>query len=148
MLTNGGGNANLTPETAKTLYDRLPSIRRTGPAEALQHLGRLFRHRHRQRHHHGVSAQDIVHTLQQRQRRHVLAGHLRDRTDRHDQPDRLDLPSTRPTTRPTAASTSEISYATGFDRIIPQLAPGRIRARWLMTWVSSLTTNDGVSKIE
>ena len=42
---------------------------------------------------------------------------------------------------------AEISYATNLDRLIPD-APGRIRARWLMTWVNSLTTNDGVSKIE
>ncbi len=140
VLTNGGGNANLTPETAKTfttgfVYSppALPGFNISVDYFDIDIDNVITT----------VSAQDIV--------TRCAAGNT-------DMCSRVTRDGSGTITRivstyvnlanyKTDGVDAEISYSTAFDRLIPN-APGRIRARWLMTWVNSLTTNDGVSKIE
>jgi len=140
VLTNGGGNANLTPETAKTFTTGFVYSPPSLPGFNISvdyfdiDINNVIT---------TVSAQDIV---------------TRCANGNTDMCSRVTRDSSGTITRivstyvnlanyKTDGVDAEISYATNLDRLIPD-APGRIRARWLMTWVNSLTTNDGVSKIE
>ncbi|USQ95502.1 TonB-dependent receptor domain-containing protein [Caulobacter sp. RL271] len=140
VLTNGGGNANLTPETAKTfttgfVYSppALPGFNISVDYFDIDIDNVITT----------VSAQDIV-TRCNNGNADMCSRVTRDGTGTIS---RIVSTYVNLANYKTDGVDAEISYATSFDRIIPN-APGRIRARWLMTWVNSLTTNDGVSKIE
>ena len=140
VLTNGGGNANLTPETAKTfttgfVYSppALPGFNISVDYFDIDIDNVITT----------VSAQDIV-TRCANGNADMCSRVTRDATGGIS---RIVSTYVNLANYKTDGVDAEISYATNLDRLIPD-APGRIRARWLMTWVNSLTTNDGVSKIE
>jgi outer membrane receptor protein involved in Fe transport len=140
VLTNGGGNPNLVPETAKTftvgfVYSP-PQL--SGLNMSLDYydinIDNVIT---------TVSAQDIV---------------TRCANGNQDLCSRVTRDSSNNITRivstyvnlanyKTDGVDAELSYTTNADHFIPNLA-GRVRFRGLATWVNSLTTNDGVSKIE
>jgi iron complex outermembrane recepter protein len=140
VLTNGGGNANLTPETAKTFTTGFVYSPPALPGFNISvdyfdiNIDNVIT---------TVSAQDIV-TRCANGNADMCSRVTRDSSGAIS---RIVSTYVNLANYKTDGVDAEISYATNFDRIIPN-APGRIRARWLMTWVNSMTTNDGVSKIE
>jgi len=140
VLTNGGGNPNLTPETAKTfttgfVYSppALPGFNVSVDYFDIDINNVITT----------VSAQDIV-TRCANGNADLCSRVTRDASGTIT---RIVSTYVNLANYKTDGVDAEISYATALDRLIPD-APGRIRARWLMTWVNSLTTNDGVSKIQ
>lgn len=140
VLTNGGGNPNLTPETAKTFTTGFvyspPAL--SGFNISVDYfdidIDNVIT---------TVSAQDIV-TRCNNGNADMCSRVTRDASGTIS---RIVSTYVNLANYKTDGVDAEISYATAFDRIVPN-APGRVRARWLMTWVNSLTTNDKVSKIE
>lgn len=140
VLTNGGGNPNLVPETADTTTVGLvyspPAI--PGLNMSLDYykidIDQVIT---------TVSAQDIV--------TRCASGNqdLCSRVTRDSAGNITRIASTyvNLANYKTDGVDAELSYSTTADRIIPN-APGRISGRMVATWVNSLTTNDGVSKIE
>ncbi|WP_066680027.1 TonB-dependent receptor domain-containing protein [Caulobacter sp. CCH9-E1] len=140
VLTNGGGNPNLNPETAKTFTTGFvyspPSI--SGLSMSLDYFK--------------INIDDVITTIAAQDIVTRCANGNQDLCSRVTRDasgtiTRIVSTYVNLANYKTDGFDAEISYSTVFDRLIPG-APGRIRARLLGTWVNSLTTNDGVSKIE
>jgi len=140
VLTNGGGNPNLTPETAKTFTTGFVY---SPPALAGFNVSVDYFNIDIDNVITTVSAQDIV-TRCNNGNVDMCSRVTRDATGTIS---RIVSTYVNLANYKTDGVDAEISYATDLERLIPA-ASGRIRARWLMTWVNSLTTNDKVSKIE
>lgn len=139
VLTNGGGNENLTPEEADTLTLGLTWSPPSAPGLRMS------------LDYYDISISDVITTVSAQD---ILT---RCYNGNPDMCARIERDGSGNLTRIVSTYTNlakykmdggdaEVSYSIPLDRIIS--APGRLQFRVVATWVDSLTTNDGVSEIE
>lgn len=140
VLNNGGGNPNLTPETADTL-----TIGVTYAPPSIPGLNMSLDY-------YNIKIDDVITTIAPQDLvNRCFNGNtaLCSKIERNAQGDLVRTMSTYVNLAEyqTDGVDAEISYAAPLDRFFPE-APGRVTARLVGTWVNSLTTNDGVSEIQ
>lgn len=140
VLNNGGGNPDLTPETADTL-----TIGVTYAPPSIPGLNMSLDY-------YNIKIDDVITTIAPQDLvNRCFNGNtaLCSKIERNAQGDLIRTMSTYVNLAEyqTDGVDAEISYATPLDRFFPE-APGRVTARLVGTWVNSLTTNDGVSEIQ
>lgn len=140
VLNNGGGNPDLTPETADTL-----TIGVTYAPPSIPGLNMSLDY-------YNIKIDDVITTIAPQDLvNRCFNGNtaLCSKIERNAQGDLVRTMSTYVNLAEyqTDGVDAEISYAAPLDRFFPE-APGRVTARLVGTWVNSLTTNDGVSEIQ
>ncbi len=140
VLNNGGGNPDLTPETADTL-----TIGVTYAPPSIPGLNMSLDY-------YNIKIDDVITTIAPQDLvNRCFNGNaaLCSKIERNAQGDLIRTMSTYVNLAEyqTDGVDAEISYAAPLDRFFPE-APGRVTARLVGTWVNSLTTNDGVSEIQ
>jgi outer membrane receptor protein involved in Fe transport len=140
VLNNGGGNPDLTPETADTL-----TIGVTYAPPSIPGLNMSIDY-------YNIKIDDVITTIAPQDLvNRCFNGNtaLCSKIERNAQGDLVRTMSTYVNLAEyqTDGVDAEISYAAPLDRFFPE-APGRVTARLVGTWVNSLTTNDGVSEIQ
>jgi iron complex outermembrane receptor protein len=140
VLTNGGGNPDLLPETAKTftggfVYSppKVPGLNMSLDYYDINIDDVITT----------VAAQDIV-TRCANGNQDLCSRVTRDASNTIT---RIVSTYVNLANYKTDGVDAEVSYTMDAERLIPA-AEGKLRARVIGTWVNSLTTNDGVSKIE
>ncbi|MGX1746615.1 MULTISPECIES: TonB-dependent receptor domain-containing protein [unclassified Brevundimonas] len=140
VLNNGGGNPDLTPETADTL-----TIGVTYAPPSIPGLNMSLDY-------YNIKIDDVITTIAPQDLvNRCFNGNtaLCSKIERNAQGDLVRTMSTYVNLAEyqTDGVDAEISYAAPLDRFFPE-ASGRVTARLVGTWVNSLTTNDGVSEIQ